>query len=243
MKFLVALLFTLGCPWSPPLAVCCPLGWTSYGGHCYEVSENGLNFEVARITCRQKGGDLVNMREQDALRLVSENGNTILQTIETGNILQQSHWMCKKLDDGGGHICEEGWHYDRTGGNCYMVNENVLSWEVARTHCMAFKGDLASITGPDDKAFIRAACLERKALLSAEHYIVDWAFYATSNVEGGEASRCRLDSTYQSNTDRVGKVENLLSENGILARVIRIHTKEQHEAASMRVELIGCWHG
>ncbi|ELT93099.1 hypothetical protein CAPTEDRAFT_117025, partial [Capitella teleta] len=51
--------------------------------------------------------------------------------------------------------CEEGWHYDRTGGNCYMINENVLSWEVARTHCMAFKGDLASITGPDDKAFIR----------------------------------------------------------------------------------------
>lgn len=34
-----------------------------------------------------------------------------------------------------------------------------------------------------------------------------------------------------------------MSESGIVARVIRVHSKQHHDAASMRVELLGCLHG
>ncbi|ELU17785.1 hypothetical protein CAPTEDRAFT_38259, partial [Capitella teleta] len=45
---------------------------------------------------------------------------------------------------------------------------------------------------------------------------------------------------FEGNTDRGSEVENALSESGIVARVIRVHSKQHHDAASMRVELLGC---
>ncbi|ELT93506.1 hypothetical protein CAPTEDRAFT_105177, partial [Capitella teleta] len=44
---------------------------------------------------------------------------------------------------------------------------------------------------------------------------------------------------FEANENRDGKVENVLSGPGILARVIRIHPIEHHGAVSMRVELFG----
>ncbi|ELT93106.1 hypothetical protein CAPTEDRAFT_77951, partial [Capitella teleta] len=50
--------------------------------------------------------------------------------------------------------CETGWYYDRIGRNCYLDNEDELTWEDAREHCVSLGGDLASVAGPHDQSFM-----------------------------------------------------------------------------------------
>ncbi|ELT93458.1 hypothetical protein CAPTEDRAFT_220791 [Capitella teleta] len=384
MKLLLALLMSLG--FSRTLqAARCPAEWTPIADHCYQLSENGHSLEAAKKKCEERGGNLTDSKdEMELASIIVQASKTTKKKLNSVNRStehrEKQKYFCKKKTTVDVK-CEAGWHYDRIGRRCYMLNEQLLSWDDARTQCMAINGDLASVTSTTDQEFIRELitnatssgiwiggneidqtagwtwtdgspfdffywldgkpddltgpewCIEvvkdsntkwddaecsiplqsickkrvtcHEELISGEHYVMDWAFYATSVSEDDEAHKSRLDSTYESggggwtatgddfnpylsfaftsimkvisvvtqghasrdewvtkfivsyslthedlfewefegNTDRNGKVENTLSESGILAKVIRIHTIEHHEAASMRVELLGCLHG
>ncbi|ELT93667.1 hypothetical protein CAPTEDRAFT_204017 [Capitella teleta] len=331
MNLLVVIFVILGLQ-SGLLADRCPVLWTAIGDHCYQLSESD-HVEVEKEICRAKGGKLVSLDTEDGIvihqKIIEAGIAPVKSTL--GKHTKPSKYLCQRLAKLMETVFESSWlggnEIDPTSGWAWSDgspfgyaywregqpdnhNEPELCIE-AVVHRAGVWNDQRCYLGVVSTCKKPATCRHGEALLSGKHYITDWAFYATSSMEGDEAYRSRLNSTsengeggwtpkrddvnphlsftfnspvevtsvitqghssreewvtqytvsyhyddnfqwildsqgnimeFDGNTDQNGKVENTLSETGILTKSIRIHPVKHHEAASMRVELYGCLH-